>query len=232
MNDKKICFIMCVDNDLFMNECLLYLQRLYVPDGYETDVLSVTDAKSMCNGYNEGMNASDAKYKVYLHQDTFIVDRYFLYEMIDIFQSDSKIGIIGAVGTPCMPESGCMWDGPRVWGIYTDGVTDTEGCNKYSSMDQYKITSVEAVDGLLMATQYDIPWRDDLFGGFDFYDASQSMEFIKAGYKVVVPEMNNPICVHDDGVISNMLNYDSNRKIYVSEYQSLIKELHEDEKKD
>lgn len=229
MNDKKICFIMCVDNDLFMNECLLYLHRLYVPNGYEIEMLSVTDAKSMCNGYNEGMNASDAKYKIYLHQDTFIVDRYFLYEMIDIFKSDPKIGMIGAVGSPSIPESGCMWEGPRAWGIYTDGITDTEGCNIYYSLEQYKITSVEAVDGLLMATQYDIPWREDLFTEFDFYDASQSMEFIKSGFKVVVPEMNKPICVHDDGVISSMLNYDNNRKKYVSEYQSLIKELHENE---
>ena len=29
---------------------------------------------------------------------------------------------------------------------------------------------VEGVDGLLMATQYDIPWREDLFDGWDFYD--------------------------------------------------------------
>ena len=28
--------------------------------------------------------------------------------------------------------------------------------------------SVQAIDGLFMATQYDIPWREDLFGGFTF----------------------------------------------------------------
>ena len=27
---------------------------------------------------------------------------------------------------------------------------------------------VECIDGLLMATQYDVPWREDLFDGFDF----------------------------------------------------------------
>ena len=38
-----------------------------------------------------------------------------------------------------------------------------------------------------MATQYDVPWREDLFDGFDFYDVSQSFEFRKAGYTVGVP---------------------------------------------
>lgn len=226
MNDKKICFVMCVNNKLFMNECLLYLQRLFIPVGYDVDVLIIEDAKSMCSGYNEAMHSSDAKYKVYLHQDTFITDRYFLQEMLDIFNSDNMIGLIGVVGAPCMPESGCMWDEERVWSIYSENVSCVECCSKYYSPKQYKITSVEAVDGLLMATQYDIQWREDIFTNFDFYDASQSMEFLKQGYKIVVPEMSKPICVHDDGEIPSLEKYDSNRIIFLNEYQNMIHEMH------
>ena len=91
MNDKKICFIACVNDNDFFSECLLYISRLVVPDGFEVDVLSIEDAKSMTSGYNEAMNASDAKYKIYLHQDTFITDRFFLCEMVDIFSSDSNL---------------------------------------------------------------------------------------------------------------------------------------------
>lgn len=40
--------------------------------------------------------------------------------------------------------------------------------------------NVDAVDGLLMMTQYDLPWRDDLFSDFDFYDVSQAFEFRRA----------------------------------------------------
>ena len=222
MNDKKICFILCVNNEIFTNECLLYLQRLFVPEGYDTDVLTIEEAESMCSGYNEGMKASDAKYKIYLHQDTFIVDRYFLYEMLDIFKSDEKIGMIGAVGAPTMPKSGCMWDGDRVWSVYAKGLSNSDGCNRMYSPDQYRIANVEAIDGLLMVTQYDIEWREDIFTDFDFYDASQSMEFITQGFKVVVPVMDKPICVHDDGVILSMINYEKNRKIFLEEYSSVI----------
>ena len=61
---------------------------------------------------------------------------------------------------------------------------------------------VEAVDGLLMVTQYDLKWREDIFTGWDFYDASQSQEFLQNGYKVVVPYMETAWCVHDDGILN------------------------------
>lgn len=67
LNDKQIVFITCVNDDEEYAECRYYLDRLYVPDGYSTDVISIKEAPSMTAGYNAGMKSSDAKYKVYLH---------------------------------------------------------------------------------------------------------------------------------------------------------------------
>ena len=44
------------------------------------------------------------------------------------------------------------------------------------------IIEVKGIGGLIMITQYDIPWRDDIFDGWHFYDASQSIEFIRKGF--------------------------------------------------
>ena len=219
MNDKKICFIACVNDNDFFSECLLYISRLHIPEGYDIDVLSVAEAKSMTSGYNEAMRATDAKYKVYLHQDTFVTDRYILQELLDIFYSDSSIGMVGIVGSPKMSSDGCMWNGERIGDIYDEYNSDIKKCNMYSKQGSYELVPVEAIDGFFMATQYDIPWREDVFTEFDFYDASQSMEFIRKGYKVVVPVMNKPICVHDDGLILDLRNYDNNRKKYLTEYR-------------
>lgn len=82
MNDKKICFIMCVNDKLYEEECIRYIQKLNVPEGYEVEQLSIWDAPSMAAGYNEGMRQSDAKYKVYLHQDVFVVYQNFIYEFL------------------------------------------------------------------------------------------------------------------------------------------------------
>lgn len=224
--NKKICFILCVNNEMLFEECMLYLERLYVPEGYETELLTIYDAKSMTSGYNEGMEASDAKYKIYMHQDVFITDRYFLYELIDIFESDENIGMVGIVGAPRMSEDGVMWNVNRVGSMYGKNNTRIDLCDQYEKIDVDKLKEVEAIDGLLMATQYDVRWRDDLFREFDFYDASQSIEFLKHNYKVVVPVVEKPICVHDDGYILNLKNYDENRKIYLDEYLEYIRQRH------
>lgn len=80
---------------------------------------------------------------------------------------------------------------------------------------------VEAVDGLLMATQYDIPWREDLFHKWDFYDISQSFEFLRAGYKVVVPGQDPVWYLHDCGAI-NLENYDEEREKFLGAYSEYM----------
>lgn len=79
MNDNKIAFIICTNNQLYFNECCYYINRLLLPEGFERDVIGIEDAPSMCAGYNAGMQSSDAKYKVYLHHDVFIKEPKFIF---------------------------------------------------------------------------------------------------------------------------------------------------------
>lgn len=211
---QEICFIICTNNPLYAAECIYYINHLIVPEGYHIDILTVEDAKSMTSGYNEAMRCSKAKYKVYLHQDTFIVYPHFIEDLLHIFQSDATIGMVGVVGVPQMPENGIMWDLDRYGMTYEQHVYETV---LLSNPCRQPLEKVEAVDGLLMATQYDFPWREDLFDKWDFYDCSQSMEFIRHGYQVVVPRMEVPWCLHDCGFI-NLENYDEERLKFVAEY--------------
>lgn len=113
VNDKEVCFIICSNDQLYTEECLYYIAHLHVPDGYQINVLTIEDAGSMTAGYNEGMCASDAKYKVYLHQDVFIINRNFIQDFLDVFEQDEKIGMIGMVGASRLSTSGIMWEGAR-----------------------------------------------------------------------------------------------------------------------
>lgn len=216
-NNKKICFIICYDKDIYLQECLLYLQQLHIPDGFSTELLTIADAPSMTEGYQAAMEESDAKYKIYLHQDVFILYPYFLDSLLQIFRSDPLIGMTGMVGTPVFPDDYMMWTGNRVGNFY---IRDTPPCvyHDYRYSPDHGLFTVDSIDGLLMATAYDIPWRTDLLDGWDFYDVSQSFEFRKRGYKVVVPEQHLPWCLHDDGAILNLWDYDKNRRICMEEY--------------
>lgn len=196
---------------------MLYLNQLHIPDGFTTELITIADAPSMTAGYQAAMNESDAKYKIYLHQDVFILYPYFLDSLVEIFQVSSHIGMIGMAGTDVFPEDYMMWSQSLVGNICSKSGPPCDYKNyRYKLEDSFSV--MDAVDGLLMATAYDIPWRTDLLDGWDFYDVSQSFEFRKKGYKIVVPVQKCPWCLHDDGVILNLWNYDKNRRICMKEY--------------
>lgn len=213
---KEICFIMCVNHDKYEQEAMYYIQNLLIPDGYKIDVISVKDANSITEGYNAAMMSSNAKYKIYMHQDVFIVNKKLLENMLTIFK-DNTIGMIGMVGCKKLSSHGIMWHSKRVGKLY-GSIPRCSGKGTYGEIEG-KFEDVEAIDGFLMITQYDIPWREDLFDGWDFYDISQSMEMRKKGYRIVVPNQSEPWCIHDDGYL-NFENYYYYRKIFEKEYFS------------
>lgn len=215
-DDMEICFIICTNNPVYAQECIYYVNHLNVPDGIQVDVLTVEDAASLTSAYNEAMQCSKAKYKVYLHHDTFIINRDFIRDCLQVFRMDPQIGMIGNVGCKKMPSSGVMWDADRYGMLYEQHIYETKLLANAIDPD-LEYLEVDAIDGFIMVTQYDIPWREDLFDKWDFYDCSQSMEFKRRGYKVVVPNMKQPWCVHDCGFI-NLKNYDGEKEKFIAEY--------------
>lgn len=219
VDENKICFIICTNDELQLQECMLYLSLLHVPAGYKTELITIENAASMTAGYNEGMAASDAKYKIYLHQDTFIVERFFLDKLVKLFQRDKRIGMAGIVGAERLSPDGVMWHEKRCGNFYRLKELIRGG---YDNIELQKCGNreVAAIDGFLMATQYDIPWREDVFRGWDFYDVSQCMEFRRAGYKIVIPAQKENWVIHSCGAPS-FWHYNENRKLLLREYPEI-----------
>ena len=223
MNENKISFIICCNDDFYIEECYCYLDELVIPEGYEADIVEIREAVSMTAGYNEGMGMSDAKYKVYLHQDVFIKNKNFIQDLIHIFQSNENIGMVGMVGTPYLNKSGVMWEGIRIGNSYRlQECVEKKWINNFYPVLEGTV-EVEAVDGLLIATQYDLMWREDLFQKWDFYDVSQSFEFQKAGYKVVIAGQNPEWFIHDCEK-PNMQYYHGEREKFLKEYSEYMEE--------
>ena len=198
MDNKKIAFIICTNNMQYYEECVRYIQELEIPEGFGTDILCIQEASSMAEGCNGGMQSSDAKYKVYLHQDTFIINRNFIGDILRIFEEE-QIGMIGVLGADKLlpnAEGDSDWNVGNVM-VYSGRYAEKIGFWTQNAEQEW--TEVEAVSGVLMATQYDIPWREDIFDGWDLYDISQSLEMRRQGYRVVVPYQKTPWCYHDCG---------------------------------
>ena len=223
MTRQEFHFIACTNHPLMMEECRLYINRLYVPEGCSVRITEINDAKSMCEGYNRaiGMKPGDAPrlqdvpLRIYLHQDTFILNRWFLYHLQNLFTNHPDTGMIGMAGTPVLHPSGIMWMGEYI-GNSLD--SSEEPYEEQQPDDSLPYTTVASVDGFLMATAADVSWREDLLDGFEFYDVSQCMEFQKIGKKIIVPAQQPAWCIHGDERRLSLYSYNRYRKIFLSHY--------------
>lgn len=224
MNNKKICFITYVDNNRQYEECLVYINNLNIPYGYEIDAISVKEAESIASAYNYAMKNTDAKYKVYLHQDTFIINKNFIYDMLSVFNSNEKIGMIGVVGSKTIETSGIWWDSSEVYGSVIDNFT---GIMQQLELNEVKnnYEDVKLIDGLIMITNQDLTWMQDTFKGLYFYDTAQCIEFIKSGYKIVIPKQSEPWCIHDCGSSKLNNDYHEYTESFLKEYSKDIIEI-------
>ncbi|MBU7317609.1 glycosyltransferase [Paenibacillus sp. SM 69] len=89
-----------------------------------------------------------------------------------------------------------------------------------SQPSDYK--SVIALDGLLLITQYDLAWKEDLFSGWHLCDLSQCLEFSQAGFEVGVVNQEQPWCIHDGGSYDVGSEVDIYRDVFLNQYSSSV----------
>ena len=218
LNNTRVAFITCVNSDEWYDECQLYLKHLNVPAGMRVEFIPVRQAQSMCAGYNIGQQQSTAKYKVYLHQDTLVVNKNLIADLLKLF-ADDNIGAIGVIGCRSLPASGVWWDGLRTYGRVLHACEPESVVDSHCKEPAGPLQEVEAVDGLFIATQYDIPWREDLFTGWHLYDTSMCKEMQRRGLKVVVPNQSEDFwCIHCPKEKPLAAEYKKYQKLFVKEY--------------
>jgi len=219
LNDKKIAFITCVNSDWWYSECLLYLKHLKIPENMTAEFIDVRNAASMASGYNRAMKNSDAKYKIYLHQDTLVVNKNLIADLLKIFNSDKKIGVIGMLGCVNLPSTGVWWDGMRIYGRVLHACEPESVVDSHCDEPEGDYQEVESVDGFFLATQYDLNWREDLFDGWHLYDTSLCKEMSRAGYKVAIPNQEKDFwCIHCPKEKPLDPKYRRYQKIFLREY--------------
>lgn len=163
MNAKKFEIIIHVTDEATCQRLIQSLQAVNVPENFDAAIQPVTgDEKYFA--YDTAMRSSDAKYKIYINEHTIINDENFLFKLLEIFSDES----IGAVGTSGAVE------------LSTHGISLTSAKRAGKNFRG----EVEIVDGFFFATQYDLPWRADLFTDNFFGGQAQCVEFKRAGYKI------------------------------------------------
>lgn len=243
LDPKKVAFITCINDEILWERCRSYIDALEIPEGFSIEVKEIRGAKGMSSAYQKAMEESSAKYKVYLHQDTFVYNQRLIYDFIQLFSAYPQIGLIGVVGGDRLPKSGIWFEDGlhsfgKVWEYRGPGLKvpflktwnrRKERVVRFRPVRRpYK--PVLVVDGLMMITQYDLRWRVDLYDGFLYYEGPQALEFIKEGYLVAVPYQKNPWCMHwgprvDRGPEDHQRMWEgirANARIFLEEYENFI----------
>lgn len=193
MSDRTFLFVTCVNDEVLYSICLHHIEQLEVPNGYKVEFLAIRDAKSMTEGYNRALKHG-AKYKIYLHQDAFILYNQFLHKILTLFQSNPQLGLLGMTGCIGRQKDGNWCKGFMVGKMVAFQSEQIREFN-YKEVNT-PFEQVDLLDGYIMITQYDVPWNEDVFDGFHLYDSSACVEFIKRGYIVGIPKQDEYWTMH------------------------------------
>ncbi len=209
LNPTSIAFITPVKDETQYRICLQYLDALEVPSGYTVEKIAIFGGSSIAEVYQRAMEASTARYKIYLHVDGYVVHRGVLFELLNLFRMYPRLGLVGVEGATKLPPDvlysknnpfhiyGRIWNYRRPGGpsaLLGPANRRRLHFSRFRSFTGDYLPAV-TVDGFFMATQYDIPWVHPLFG-FDLYETVQATEFIKAGLEVGLARQETIWCIH------------------------------------
>ncbi|HDX7185427.1 TPA: glycosyltransferase [Clostridioides difficile] len=191
MNNKSICFIIPVKEERIYKECVFYIEHLNIPDDFSIEIVPVRNIESIPLAYNKIIDSSDSKYKVYINQNMFIINKNFIYDILKIFE-DSKIGMIGTIGFNSIPDTNSWLSSEMKFGrIYNKHTGEMELCKFKDFEGNFKY--VKFIHESIMITQYDVEWEEDFKESY-FYNMVQCMNFRIKNYDIVTCNQSKPWC--------------------------------------
>jgi hypothetical protein len=149
------------------------------------ELVPVTDARSLCDGYTRGFARTRGEFVVFCHDDIEVLCDRFYDRLMDAYVGADLVGVVGVdkLNGPALAWAGL----PFLHGA----VTHPENGAFYPSLCSSagpRVDNAQALDGLFIATRRDvvesIGFDADTFDGFDFYDIDFSYRAFRAGLRL------------------------------------------------
>lgn len=197
---NEILFIVHKQNEDNYAACIKSIQELKIPQGMTLQILSWTQDNANVNCsqlYNSLFKENKAKYKIYLPDTTCFIYENALLDMVKIFKSDYEIGMLGVCGAISLPVSG-RWQEADIK-LGSEYILQGDG---NIAEEKYRVPSdicedVQCISNTMLATQYDVYWHE--VAAADCYATAHSLDFIRQGYRVVVPRQDSIWCLSMKG---------------------------------
>lgn len=185
--DRRMVVIIIKTLEENYKVCLEHLQSMEIPEGWQVEVRPV-EGGSAAGARSAGMKAVDAPIKAYIEDRLQLRDRSVLRRVIEAFEQDEKIGLVGLMGTNEVPTSGIAQNSWQHLG---------ERENKAGTIKGEKIsqtTDCLAIDGAFMAVRGDTVWHEEKYSDNYFYDTAQTLDMRRKGFRaVLIPQEKAPL---------------------------------------
>ncbi|WP_179412268.1 glycosyltransferase [Mucilaginibacter sp. E4BP6] len=172
-------------------------QNITTTIGVPFEIIAVDNSKGqqgICTIYNKGI--AQAKYDIlcFLHEDIIIKTNNWGSILKSIFDSDTKIGLLGIVGGGYKPFTPSTWGGLGIKNTFSNVIqsykyTQKEPYHDYRNPENSLLENVACVDGVWLATTNKIAsefkFDEDTFKGFHAYDLDYSIA-VGLHYKIAV----------------------------------------------
>lgn len=184
---REVSFVVCSIDTAKLAAFRAMVERRFA--GVAHEIVAITDARSLCEGYQRGFGKSRGDAIVFCHDD------------IDILAEDAaerlslhltRHELIGVAGTTRVTGPAVLWSGhPWIHGWMTHrlpGERDYEAT--FASLDVPLVIGAEALDGVFLACRRDVVERIGFdartFDGFHLYDLDFTYRAQQAGHKLAV----------------------------------------------
>lgn len=164
-----------------------HFEKLFAGRAFE--IIMITDAKSLCEGYNRGFQQSSGALIVFSHDDIEFVDAE-LPSRLELHLE--KFDVIGVAGTTLLTNGAWVSAGdPHAFALFAypdeqEGRVLVKACGR----GDIAIGNIQALDGCFMAATRAavaaIGFDAETFDGFHLYDLDFSFRAYLRGLKVAV----------------------------------------------
>ncbi len=158
-------------------------------EAHEFEVIAITDALSLCEGYNRGAACAKGEVLIFCHDDIDIVHADFGSRVLAHLE---EFDIVGVIGSDELVNGNWSHAGPpHLYGQILHRPPDGQGHLYFAAgFHANPAHNIKALDGVFIAMQRHV-WEklrfdEETFDGFHLYDADFSYRASKAGYRIGV----------------------------------------------
>jgi len=219
-----VSIIICSVNLVKFRAVTALYQRLFGDDEHE--IIGIHDAKSLCEGYNRGLQQSKGDLLIFCHDDIEILEPNFA-SLLEKYLGEYDV--VGVAGTQRLIHP--IWTAAG-W-PYLAGQIAHPGKQQYEGgwvINVYRaghpvIGDIQVLDGLFIAARRDaavqVGWDSTTFDGFHFYDIDFSFRAFLQGYKLAVA--NTFAIIHGSEGRANPAEYQKYGSLFAAKHQRNIR---------